>query len=185
MNDIAVFGRVRGVDRGIREIAAVTGGLIVVTGNRLAAVIKDGPAVVIRDELAAAVKDGLTVAIRDGLTAAVKDGLTVAVKDGLTVAIRDGLTVAIGDGLAVAIRDGLESAWGSGGVFIMELMLARGEAVFVEWEYVARGRCFVLKCELDCDSSSEAVIVRVRDVVVMLVPMSQLDAQEAAVRGHW
>ena len=161
MNDIAVFGRVRGVDRGIREIAAVTGGLIVVTGNRLAAVVKDGPAVVIRDELAAAVKDGLTVAIRDGLT------------------------VAIGDGLAVAIRDGLESAWGSGGVFIMELMLARGEAVFVEWEYVARGRCFVLKCELDCDSSSEAVIVRVRDVVVMLVPMSQLDALEAAVRGHW
>ena len=99
----------------------MTGGLIVVTGNRLAAVVKDGPAVVI-------------VAIRDGLTAAVKDGLTVAVKDGFTVAIRDGLTVAIGDGLAVAVRGGLESAWGSGGVFIMELMLARGEAVFVEWE---------------------------------------------------
>ena len=50
---------------------------------------------------------------------------------------------------------------------------------------MAGGRCFVLKCELDCDSSSEAVIVRVRDVVVMLVPMSQLDALEAAVRGHW
>ena len=54
--------------------------------------------------------------------------------DGLTVAIRDGLTVAVMDGLAVAVRDGLETAWGSGGVFIMELMLARGEAVFIEWE---------------------------------------------------
>ena len=49
-----------------------------------------------------------------------------------------------------------------------------------------RDRCFVLKCEFDCDSSieDEVVIVRVRDVIVMLVPMSQFDALKIIARGH-
>ena len=111
MNDITVFGRVRGADRGISEIAAVSDGLVVV-----------------------AIGDGLAGVIKDGLSGAVMDGLAVAVKDGLAVAIRDGLAVAIRDGLAVVVRDGLESACGSGSDFVIEMVLVRGKAAFVEWE---------------------------------------------------
>jgi len=57
-------------------------------------------------------------------------------------------------------------------------VLASGKAAFIEWEYLAGGQCSVLEHETGREGG--IVVIFVRDVIVTLVPVGQLDALEAA-----
>lgn len=145
------------IDRDIREIIVLMGGLIVVIRNKLAAVVKDGPAVIIRN--------GACYRCQ-GRAHYCHQGWTYCRHRGWPCCCRMWWTL-ICLGRRRCFHNGADACHGRS-CFHWIGINGRGSVSYIKMWWLKYGRWS-----------------RVCDMIMMLVPMSKFDALEAAIRGHW